>query len=104
MLGIAAANRQSGSLAKVPTMREQGIDAPSISNWRGIFGAKGITPAQVGYWETALSRVVVTDEWRQQLEHHNLESRFMRSRDFAAWLETEYAGTKAVMADLGLLK
>jgi tripartite-type tricarboxylate transporter receptor subunit TctC len=46
----------------------------------------------------------VTDEWKQQLEHNNLESRFMRSREFAAWLEAEYAATKSVMADLGLLK
>lgn len=104
MLAIAAAQRQSGTLAKLPTMREQGIDATGISNWRGLFAAKGVSAAQIAFWENALARVVTTDEWKQQLDHNNLESRFLRSKEFAAWLDTEYAATKAVMTDLGLVK
>jgi putative tricarboxylic transport membrane protein len=104
MLAIAAAQRSSGSLANLPTMREQGIDATGISNWRGILGPKGMTPAQVAYWEEGLSKVVVTSEWKHQLESNNLESRFMRSKEFAGWLDGEYNATRAVMSDLGVVK
>ena len=104
MLGVAAPQRVGGSLAKLPTMREQGIDATGISNWRTIFGAKGITEAQAAVWSDALGKVVASPEWKRQLEHNNLESRFTRGKDLAKFLETEYAATRAVMADIGLVK
>ena len=104
MLGVAAPQRVGGSLAKLPTMREQGIDATGISNWRVIFGAKGITAAQAQFWEDVLAKVVTTPDWRQQLDSNNLESKFTRGRDLAKFLDTEHAATRAVMADLGLIK
>lgn len=104
MLGVAAPQRVGGSLAKLPTMREQGIDATGISNWRTIFGAKGITEAQAAFWGDALGKVVASPEWKRQLEHNNLESRFTRGSELAKFLETEYAATRAVMADIGLVK
>jgi len=104
MLTIAAPQRMSGALAQVPTLREQGIDAPGIANWRVVFGAKGIAPAQVAFWEEALAKTVVTGDWKKLLEENNLESQFLRSRDTARYLEGEYAATRAVMSDLGLIK
>jgi putative tricarboxylic transport membrane protein len=104
ILAVAAPQRVGGSLAAVPTMREQGIDATGISNWRGLFAPKGVTAAQVAYWEEALAKVVATEEWRSQLETNNLVSRFLRGREFAKYLEGEYGDTRSVMIDLGLLK
>jgi putative tricarboxylic transport membrane protein len=104
MLAVAAPQRVGGSLAKLPTMREQGIEATGISNWRVIFGAKGITPAQQSFWEDALAKVVTTSDWKNQLTENNLESRFMRGKELPKWLETEYNATRGVMADIGLIK
>ena len=104
MLAVAAPQRIGGSLAKLPTMREQGIEATGISNWRIIFGAKGITAPQASFWEDALAKVVTTADWKHQLAENNLESRFMRGRELAKWLEGEYAATRAVMTDLGIVK
>ena len=104
MLGITSPQRVGGSMAGVPTMREQGIDAMGISNWRGIFGAKGLTPAHIAFWEEALGKTTATEDWKKQLDSNNLSSRFLRSRDFARYLEAEYNSTRAVMADLGLVK
>jgi len=104
MLGVTAPQRVGGSIANVPTMREQGIDAMGVSNWRGIIGAKGISPAQIAYWEEAIGKTTTTDDWKKQLETNNLASRFMRSREFTKYLEVEYNATKAAMADAGLIK
>lgn len=104
MLGVTAPQRVGGSIANVPTMREQGIDAMGISNWRGIFGAKDLTPAQIAYWEGAVGKTTTTDDWIKQLDSNNLASRFLRSREFARYLEVEYNATKAVMADAGMMK
>ena len=104
ILAVAAPQRVGGNMASVPTMREQGINATGISNWRGIFAPRGITAAQAAYWEEALSRVVVTEEWKSQLETNNLESRFLRGKEFAKYLDGEYNDTRSVMTDLGLIK
>jgi len=107
MIGVTSPQRiggTSGAVASVPTMREQGIDAPGIANWRGLFGAKGITAAQIAYWEEAISKYSTTDDWKKQLATNNLETRFMRSREFAKYLDAEYNATRAAMADVGLIK
>lgn len=104
VLAIAAPQRQTGALANVPTLREQGINANGISNWRGVFGAKGLTAAHIAFWEDALSRMAATEEWKAQLAATNLASQFLRGKDFAQYLEAEYNDTRAVMTDLGLAR
>jgi putative tricarboxylic transport membrane protein len=80
------------------------VSATGISNWRVIFGAKGLSAAQTAFWGDALSKVVTTSEWKQQLDANQLDSRFMRGAELANWLDGEYAATRAVMADLGLAR
>ena len=102
-IAIGDPQRMTGVMAGVPTLREQGVDV-SLSNWRAIIGPKGLTPAQVAFWEGALARVVATDEWKKELESQNWDGRFLRSREFTKYMENEYALTKAIMTDLGLAK
>lgn len=104
MLAVAAPRRMAGAIANVPTMREQGVDATGISNWRAIFAARGITSAQAAFWEDALAKMVATDEWKKDMDSTNMSPQFLRGRDFAKYLDTEYQATKATMADIGLVK
>ena len=104
ILAVAAPQRVGGPLADVPTMREQGLDATGISNWRAIFGAKGLSAAQTAFWGDVLSKVVATNEWKQQLDSNQLESKFMRGPEFAKWLDVEHGATRGTMVDLGLVK
>lgn len=104
ILAIAAPKRQTGKLANLPTMREQGIDATGISNWRGILGTKGLSEAQSAFWSAALAKVVEAEEWKKQLEANNVASSFLPAQEFGKWLVVEYEDTRAVMAELGLAK
>ncbi len=104
ILAVAAPQRVGGPLANTPTMREQGLDATGISNWRAIFGAKGLSAPQAAFWGDVLSKVVTTSEWKQQLDGNQLESKFMRGPEFAKWLDVEYGATHGTMVDLGLAK
>lgn len=104
MLAIAAPQRQSGAIANVPTLREQGIDANGIANWRAVFGVKGLSPVQVAYWDSALARMAEAEDWKAQLAANNLAGHFLRSRDFARYLDLEYKNTRISMTDLGLVK
>mgnify|MGYP001603236418 CR=1 FL=1 len=104
VLAIASPQREAGAMANVPTLREQGINADGIANWRAMFSAKGLTPPQISFWEDALARVAATNEWENQLRQNNLASQFLRGNDLAKYLEGEYNDTKSVMTELGLVK
>jgi len=104
ILFINAPERQPGALANVPTLREQGLDVPSVTNWRGVFAPPGITAAQAAYWEDAFARLVKTPEWREPLDKRNLGHYFLSGKEFAKFLEAEYAVSKAVLTGLGYAK
>lgn len=103
IIALGAPRRMGGALAGVPTLREQGIDVV-VSNWRGIVGAKGLSAAQVAYWEDVLAKVVATEAWSKSLEVQFWDGNFLRSREFAKYLENDYSQSKAVMVDLGMAK
>jgi putative tricarboxylic transport membrane protein len=104
IIGIGAQQRQPGELATVPTMREQGIEARTVTNWRGIFAPPGITAPQVAYWDEAFARIVAADEWKKLLDQNSTEGHYLRSRDFSKFLDSEYAVSRAVLTDLGYAK
>jgi putative tricarboxylic transport membrane protein len=103
IISVSAPQRMGGDLAQVPTLREQGYDV-SLSNWRAIIGPRGLSAAQVAYWEQVLEKVVATDEWKAVLEKQFWDGNFLRSREFGKYMEHEYAQTKAIMTELGLAK
>ncbi len=103
ILSVSAPERLGGDLAQVPTLREQGYDV-SLSNWRAIIGPKGLSAAQVTYWENVLEKVVATDEWKGILSKYFLDSHFLRGKEFGEYMKKEYAETKAIMTELGLVK
>ena len=104
VLAVAAAQRMGGAFANVPTFREQGINTTGISAWRGLHGPRALTSAQIAFWDDALAKMADTAEWKKNLEEGDLTQQFMRSREFAQYLESEYATTRAAMADIGLVK
>lgn len=103
IVGVVAAQRMTGDLANIPTLREQGIDVTQAS-WRAVFAPRGINSAQVAFWGDALAKVSATDDWKKGLEANNWAPLFMRGKDLASYLESNYNLTKALMSDLGLAK
>ena len=103
VLGVAAPGRLGGVLANAPTWREQGIDVV-YGTWRGVFGPKGLTAAQVVYWENALRKVADTPDWKADLEKNFWTDHFVTGAALRKELEEEYNATRAVLSDLGLAK
>ena len=103
VVAVGAPRRLGGSLAQVPTWREQGVDVV-IGGWRAIMGPKGMTPAQVAYWEGVLRKATEAPEWRDDLEKNYWTDDFVTSGQFRKDLEKDYTDMKAVLTDLGLAK
>jgi len=102
-LAVSSTARLGGAYAATPTWREVGV--PSVSRfWRGVIGPKGLTPAQVAFWETEFTALVATDEWKKHLADNFLVSDFMNAKDAAAFLKSETAEYRALLTELGLAK
>lgn len=104
VLVVAAPQRQPGALAKVPTLREEGINIALTTNWRGVFGSPGITPAHTAYWEDAFSKMVATEDWKKMQDLGEHGNHFLAGASFRKYLETEYQVSKSVLTELGYAK
>lgn len=103
IIAVGAPKRLGGALAQVPTWREQGIDAVAAS-WRGVIGPKGMTEAQVAFWEKTLEEMTRTDVWKRHLEQNVRENEFMGSRKTREYYKQQGVELKKLLADLRVNK
>ena len=103
VVGVSASKRFPGALASIPTWKEQGVDLV-YGGWRAIMGPKGITPAQVAYWENVLQKATEVPEWKTDLERNFWADDFVPSAQFRKDLDQDYAAMKSVLVELGLAK
>lgn len=102
-IAIGAPRRQSGVGAHIPTWKEQGAEG-LVLNWRGIVGPRGLSAAQVVYWEDALAHVTATSDWKQYVEKAVAEPRFLRSAEFRKFLDEQSGVVRSVLIDLGMAR
>jgi putative tricarboxylic transport membrane protein len=99
-LAVTSEKRLKG--VAVPTLKEQGIDVV-IGNWRGVYGAPGITAEQ----RKALTELVVKatkgKAWAESLEKNNWTPALMAGADFDKFVDDEFASLRAVMAKSGMI-
>jgi putative tricarboxylic transport membrane protein len=103
MLAVAAPKRLTGALASVPTFREQGTDLV-VRNWAGVFGAKGLSPQQVAFWDGVLAATVSNPAWKAFVAANQWEPEYFNSADYIKHLHAEDVRLRAALTDLGLAK
>ncbi len=103
VIGISADKRFGGAFANVPTWKEQGADLV-YGGWRSIIGPKGLTPAQVAYWEGVLKKVTENPDWKADLAKNYWSDDFVTSAQFSKDIAKDYADIKAVLTEIGLAK
>jgi len=103
VLAVSAPIRLGRTFAAVPTWKEQGADSV-FSSARGVIGPKGMSVAQIAYWENILARVVESDEWRKDIENNFWESNFLTSEDTRKMLKAQYEEYAGVLRDAGLAR
>ena len=103
VIAVSSAERLPGFFASIPTWREQGANAV-VSNWRGMFGPRGMTPAQVAYWENNFQKLVDTPDWKAEMVTLNGLAEFMGAARLKKYMEEDYAEIKAFLVELELAK
>ena len=103
VLALTAPTRAQGDLANVPTWKELGINS-AHEVWRGVIGPRGMTRAQVAYWDDVLAKLVKTDAWKKDLEQSQIENVYRNSTETVKYLKSEYDEARGILTDLGLAK
>ncbi len=103
VIAVSSAQRLPGHFSHIPTWREQGADSV-VSNWRGMFGPKHMTTAQVAFWEAQYQKLMDTPEWKAEMVKLNGLSEFMGAARFKKYMEEDYAEIKAFLVALELAK
>jgi putative tricarboxylic transport membrane protein len=101
VLAVSSPKRMTGVLASAPTWPEQGYKG-ALENWRGVIGAKGITPAQIAYWDGVFGKIAASPEFKEQADKNQWEISYKNSAETAKFFASEYADLKSVMDFLGL--
>lgn len=102
-IAIGAPRRLPGVLADIPTWKELGIDVIA-DTWRGVIGPKGLTPAQIAYWDGVLGKLAQSREWREEVEKNHWLDTYLNSAGSRKFLEADYQVLKTALTDLGLVK
>lgn len=85
----------------IPTLKESGVDVVT-SNWRGVFGAPGINPAQRSALVALMAEINALPAWRELLATRGWDNAFLAGEDFDRFLAADVAATEAVLKELGL--
>ncbi len=104
VIAVTGPKRLSGVLGMAPTWVELGHPAAVSETWRAILAPKGITAAQIAYWEGMLYKVAASDEFRKSAERVQGEAIFKNAADTRKHMAAEYTQAKNVMTYLGLIK
>lgn len=92
-----------GTYAKVPTAKEQGINATFV-NWRGLFGPPGMPEAAVKFWSDTLKKMSDTDEWKQMCKQNGWDITYADNAEFAKFLEQTNNDYTDLLKSIGMLK
>ena len=99
-IGITSQKRLPG--LDLPTMKEQGFDVV-LGNWRGVYGAPGITTAQRVELTDLVVRATRTRAWTDALKKNGWTPALLTGREFDDFVEYEFASLSAIMYLSGMM-
>ena len=99
-VGVTSQKRLPG--IDVPTMKEQGLDVV-LGNWRGVYGAPGLSATQRAELTEAVSRAVKTKVWAEALKKNGWTPAVQTGKDFEDFVEYEFSSLRAIMYLSGMV-
>ena len=99
-IGVTSEKRLPG--INVPTMKESGYDVV-LGNWRGVYGAPGITAEQRAALTDIIVKATKSAAWTEALEKNGWTPALMTGKAFDDFVDNEFAGLRGTMHLAGML-
>ena len=98
-LAVSAPKREEG----IPSLKEQGIDV-ELGNWRGVFGAPGLTTAQRDGLVRLVKTATETPAWKQTLQKLGWTGEFLGGDDYKKFIDEDQKRIAGIIDSLGIRK
>jgi putative tricarboxylic transport membrane protein len=99
-IGVTSDQRLPG--VNVPTLKEQGIDVV-IGNWRGVYGAPGLSAPQRKALTDMVLTAVKSASWQEALKKNDWTPAVLAGPEFDKFVDDEFASLRAIMAKSGMV-
>jgi putative tricarboxylic transport membrane protein len=99
-IAITSGTRLKG--LNIPTMKEQGYNV-EIGNWRGVYGAPGITPEQRKALVDVIVKATKSKAWAEAMEKNNWTAALLTGKEFEDFVDREFASLRATMVKAGMV-
>ena len=99
-IGVTSGARLKG--INIPTLKEQGINV-EIGNWRGVYGAAGITPAQRDALTEMVVKATKSKAWAEALDKNGWTPALLTGKAFDEFVDRDFAGLRAIMVKSGMI-
>ena len=99
-IGVTSEKRLPG--INVPTMKEMGYDVV-LGNWRGVYGAPGITPEQRAALTDIIVKATKSKSWMEALEKNAWTPALMTGKAFDDFVDNDFAALRGTMHLAGML-
>ena len=99
-IAVTSATRLKG--VNVPTLKELGINV-EIGNWRGVYGAPGISAEQRKALIDMVLKAAKTKTWVEALEKNNWTPAVLAGKEFEDFVDREFASLRATMVKAGMV-
>ena len=91
------------ALEGIASLKEQGVDV-ELANWRGIFGAPGITKAQRDELIAAVEKATKSKEWQESLKKNDWEGYWLAGDAYSKYVDEENKRLGDILGQLSLGK
>ena len=102
MKAIAVTSDKRLKGVEVPTMKEQGVNVV-LGNWRGVYGAPGITAEQRKTLTEMVLKATKSKAWTDALEKNAWTPAVLAGAEFEKFVDDEFASLRAVMVKSGMV-
>jgi putative tricarboxylic transport membrane protein len=99
-IGVTSGQRLKGT--DVPTLKEQGINV-EIGNWRGVYGAPGISKAQRDALVAMIEKATKSKAWAEALQKNDWTPAWLAGDAFGEFVDQEFASLRATMVKSGMV-
>ena len=102
MKAIAVTSETRIKGVDAPTLKEQGINVV-IGNWRGVYGAPGITAEQRKTLIEMIVKATKSKAWAEAMAKNGWTPALLTGVEFEKFVDDEFASLRAVMVKSGMV-
>ncbi len=99
----ALAVSSAKALEGIPSLKEQGVNV-ELANWRGIWGAPGITKPQRDELIQAVEKAVKSKEWKETLKKQDWDDFYLPGDAYGQYIADENKRIAKILESLSLAK